>query len=524
MFKNEPFTDFTIQSERENFQNALDSLERKRLSGKLNAYSIINGKEITTNVVTSREDPSDTSKILGQISYANPELAEEAIKTLNNGYFEWAHAPVSKRIDCLKNMASEMRERKAELSALIIRESGKPWKEADADVAEAIDFCEYYADEMQKFAEPKETMLMPGEDNRYSYKPKGIAVVISPWNFPLAIACGMTVAALVTGNPTVLKPAEQSTLIAYEFAKIVLNSGVPKNAFAFITGLGEEVGETLVQNPNIDLICFTGSKAVGFHIIKAASNVKPGQRGIKKVIAELGGKNAIIVDDDADLDEAVKGILHSAFGFSGQKCSACSRLIIVGSAYEPLLKRLKEAVKDLIVGKSEDSGSYFGPVIDKEAYDRILQVIEHGEKSFNLAFRGDVPPGGYFVPATIFSDVPTESWLWTEEIFGPVLAANRASSFEEAVEMAVNSNYALTGAVFSRNPKNIEFARKYFEVGNLYINRGSTGALVGRQPFGGFKMSGIGSKAGGKDYLLQFMDPRVVTENTMRRGFIPESI
>jgi RHH-type proline utilization regulon transcriptional repressor/proline dehydrogenase/delta 1-pyrroline-5-carboxylate dehydrogenase len=415
-----------------------------------------------------------------------------------------------------------MRERKLELSALIVLESGKPWAEADADLAEAIDFCAYYADEMTRLGTSERTMEILGEDNQYFYQARGVAVVIAPWNFPLAIACGMAVAALVAGNAVILKPAEQTSVIASELAKILLAAGIPGNIFAFLPGIGEEVGPVLTDSPDIDLICFTGSKSVGLQIIQKAATVHPEQRSVKRVIAEMGGKNAIIVDDDADLDEAVKGVLHSAFGYAGQKCSACSRCIVVGSAYETFMARLVEASKDLIVGPSSDPATFLPPVIDQEAQTRILNLIEQYSRQCKVAFKGTTPNTGYFVPITIFRDVPTESQLWQEEIFGPVLACRRAESFEEALSIANASRYALTGGVFSRSPSHLERARRSFKVGNLYLNRKITGALVCRQPFGGFKMSGVGSKAGGKDYLLQFLEPRTVTENTMRRGFAPE--
>ena len=414
-----------------------------------------------------------------------------------------------------------MRERKFELSARIIIEVGKTWKEADADVAEAIDFCDYYAELAHEMHVHKKTQDVPGENNFYHYQPRGVAVVIAPWNFPLAIACGMTVAALVTGNTVIFKPAEQSSFIAQELANILYQAGVPSGALQFLPGDGAIVGRTLVSSSLTSMVCFTGSKAVGLEILNKCSIVHPGQTHIKKVILELGGKNAIIVDDDADLDEAIKGILYSSFGFAGQKCSACSRLIVVDSAYEPLLTRLSQAVQDILIGDAQDSSSYLGPVIDKEAYDRIQKTIQKGKSTLKLLSQGNLQQtlNGYFIPPTIFKDVDTQSELWQNEIFGPVVCATKAKDFDHALFLANDCDYALTGGLFSRNPANIEKAKNHFEVGNLYINRGCTGAMVQRQPFGGFKMSGIGSKAGGIDYLLQFTEPRTITENTMRRGF-----
>jgi RHH-type proline utilization regulon transcriptional repressor/proline dehydrogenase/delta 1-pyrroline-5-carboxylate dehydrogenase len=334
----------------------------------------------------------------------------------------------------------------------------------------------------------------------------------------------MAVAALVAGNTVVLKPAEQSSLIAHQLAQIFLEAGVPKDAFSFVPGKGEEVGPYLVQHPLVAMIVFTGSRAVGLQIVESASRVPKGQRMIKKVVAELGGKNAIIVDEDADFDDAIRGVLSSAFGYAGQKCSACSRLIVVGSAYEPFIQRLAAATADILVGSAADPSSLLGPVVDKEAYDRIVKTIASAS-SLPLLAQAKVPAElvqrGHYIAPTIFRDVPTNHPIWTDEIFGPVVACTQARDFDHAIQLATASEYALTGGVFSRHPQNIARAKEEFRVGNLYINRGITGALVERQPFGGFLMSGIGSKAGGPDYLLQFMEPRVVTENTMRRGFTP---
>jgi RHH-type proline utilization regulon transcriptional repressor/proline dehydrogenase/delta 1-pyrroline-5-carboxylate dehydrogenase len=423
-------------------------------------------------------------------------------------------------------LADLMRHKRAFLSALIIREVGKPWRDADADVAEAIDFCQYYALEMLRLGTPRLTEKVMGEENLYFYQPRGVTVVISPWNFPLAITCGMAVAALVAGNTVVLKPAEQASITAYEFSKLVLEAGFPPSTFAFLPSRGEDVGRHLVAHPHVALIAFTGSRAVGLEIMRTASSVVPGQPTIKRVIAELGGKNAIIVDDDADFDDAIRGVVNSAFGYAGQKCSACSRLIVVKDAYEPFLSRLAAATHDIIVGEAASPASLLGPVIDEEARNRIVDTVQRGKGELNVLAQTALPhellSRGTFVAPTIFRDVPTDHPIWNEEIFGPVLACTRAASFEEALKLATTSDYALTGGVFSRHPRHVALAREEFRVGNLYINRGITGALVGRQPFGGFHFSGIGSKAGGPDYLLQFMEPRVVTENTMRRGFAPD--
>lgn len=523
MFHNEPFTDFALASERSAFESALREVDRRIKAHELYAAAIIEGGESWGEEQIASIDPSDPAVTLGIVWAGTIEDAERAIGSVRRYAEHWADTEVRKRTGIIRKAGELMRARRHALSALIVREAGKPWAEADADVAEAIDFCFYYAQEMDRLAGAHPTMDVPGEQNVYFYQPRGVAVIIAPWNFPLAIACGMTVAALVAGNTTILKPAEQTSIIAFEFANLLLEAGVPTNAFAFLPGRGEVIGRYLVQSPDVDIICFTGSKAVGLEILKEASTVRPGQRSIKKVIAELGGKNAIIVDEDADLDEAIKGVLHSAFGFAGQKCSACSRVIVVGDAYETFLKRLADATRDMLIGPASAPATLMGPVIDEESRDRLLGAIDRASSTQKPFFQGSIPDTGYFVPPTLFRDVPTDSLLWKEELFGPVVALRHAASFDEALKLANDSHYALTGGLYSRTPSHIELAYKRFRVGNLYINRKITGALVCRQPFGGGKLSGVGAKAGGPDYLLQFLEPRTVTENTMRRGFTPQS-
>lgn len=525
-FRNEPLRDFSEESSRLAIEIGLSEVEAAIRGKALHAAPLIGGRRCQGHETFSRRDPSNTSVTIGTTEFASPEQAAEAVAACQQGFPAWRARPSSERAAIVSAAAAAMKSRSAYLSALIIREAGKPWKEADADVAEAIDFCAYYAQEMVRLGSPRRTMEVMGEDNVLLYQPRGVAVVISPWNFPLAIAAGMTVAALVAGNSVILKPSEQTGLVAHEFAKILLECGVPGDAFAFVPGRGETVGRALVSHPDTALIAFTGSRPVGLEIVRSAAEVSERQRCIKRVIAELGGKNAIIVDDDADFDDAIRGTLHSAFGFAGQKCSACSRLIVVGDAYEPFLARLAAAAQDIIVSRAEDPSSFLGPVIDEESRDRIAATIESAMASLPLLSQTRVPDevsrSGLFVAPTIFRDVPASHPVWRDEIFGPVLACARAESFEHALALAADSDYALTGGVFSRHPGHIERAREDFRVGNLYINRGITGALVARQPFGGFAFSGIGSKAGGPDYLLQFMEPRVITENTMRRGFSPD--
>ena len=522
MFENIPLTDFTIKQNREEFREALQHLQDKVAQSQPIVQPIIDGKEISTDSMTVSINPADPSQNLASVSYANTDIAHTALLAVRKGAKEWSHTSVSDRCAVLRKAAALMDQDRHRLSSIIVLEAGKPWKEADADVVEAIDFCNYYAAQMEALGTPQKTVDIMGEDNYYFYQPRGVAVVISPWNFPLAIACGMFVAALVSGNTAILKPAEQTSWVAYELIKILQQAGLPDSAFAFLPGIGEEIGPLLVESPLVDIICFTGSRAVGLSIVEKAAVVHPGQQNIKRVIAELGGKNAIIVDEDADLDEAVKGVLYSAFGFAGQKCSACSRVIAVGDSYEVLMSRLCQAAGDIIVDDPRNSAAFLGPVIDQEAQTRLLRAIEEGEKTGSLAFKGTAPSKGFFVPPTIFRDANPESTLWTKELFGPVIACMHADSFDEALTLALDSEYALTGGLFSRSPANIKKATEEFTVGNLYINRGCTGAIVKRQPFGGHRMSGMGAKAGGPDYLINFLTPRTVSENSVRRGMAPE--
>jgi RHH-type proline utilization regulon transcriptional repressor/proline dehydrogenase/delta 1-pyrroline-5-carboxylate dehydrogenase len=420
-----------------------------------------------------------------------------------------------------------MRDRRDELSGIIIKESGKVWRESDADVCEAIDFCEYYARMAVPMFERKRLGRFIGELDEQWHEPRGVAVIISPWNFPLAICTGMTAAALVTGNTAVVKPAEQTPGIARVMAEILWQAGAPKDVLHFVPGLGETVGAALVRDPRIALIAFTGSKAVGLDIIRAAGVTPEEQPFVKKVICEMGGKNAIIIDESADLDEAVLAVRHSAFGFQGQKCSACSRVIVVESAHDHFLHRLVESTKALVIGDPVNPGTDVGPVIDDEAAAKIQSYVDIGKKEGTLSLAMTPPPGLERVNGKpvigphVFSGIRQEHRLANEEIFGPVLSVIKVKDFEEALKVANATPYKLTGGVFSRKPSNLERAKREYRVGNLYVNRCITGALVGRQPFGGFGMSGVGTKAGGDEYLLHFVEPRNSCENTMRRGFAP---
>jgi RHH-type proline utilization regulon transcriptional repressor/proline dehydrogenase/delta 1-pyrroline-5-carboxylate dehydrogenase len=517
-FVNEAPVDFAIKENREAMAKAL--ADWKTRVGRVYPL-IINGAEVRTARTIKRENPSQTNQVVGEVCVAGQTDAEQALFAAKAAFPAWSKTPVEERARLLDAVADRMVKEKFRLASLQCLEVGKGWHEADGDVAEAIDFCRYYARQMRQLGQPKRMGHAPGEVSLYQYQGRGVAVVIAPWNFPLAILTGMVTAALVTGNTVIMKPAEQSSVIGAELMRILREAGVPKGVVHFLPGYGEEVGEFLVNHRDTALIAFTGSKAVGLEILKKAAAVQPGQHHIKRCITELGGKNAIIVDSDADLDEAVQGVMYSAFGFQGQKCSACSRAIVLEPVYERFLERLIEATRSLHIGPAENPRMFVGPVVDRDAFDRIAQAIASGKNSARQVFQGQAPLGGHYIAPTIFADVNPAGDLAQKEIFGPVLSVIRAKDMEQALKFANSTEYALTGSLYSRSPATIERVKSEFEAGNLYINRGSTGAIVERHPFGGYKLSGIGSKAGGPDYLLQFLEPKVVTENTMRRGFIP---
>jgi len=486
---------------------------------------IIDGNPMPAPAWIESVNPSRTKEVVGRCAKSTTSQAQLAVAAACGAFPHWRDTEPSARADFVVKAAAIMRRRRWELAAWEVYECGKPWREADADVAEAIDFCEYYARQMCELGKPRQVYL-PGEENDNVYEPRGVAVVIAPWNFPLAILCGMTTAALVAGNAVIMKPAEQSSVVGAKLMEVFLEAGVPAGVVNYLPGVGEEVGPTLVNHPDVAVISFTGSKGVGLLINREAANQPAAQDHVKRVIAEMGGKNAIIVDDDADLDEAVHGVTQSAFNYQGQKCSACSRVIVVGAVHDQVLARLVEATRSLKIAPADEPGCTIGPVIDEEARQRILSFIAKGKEECRLAYAGELGPleaQGFFVAPHIFSDVAPTAAIAQEEIFGPVLAVMRAANLDEALRIANGVPYALTGGLYSRSPENIRRVKREFRVGNLYINRKITGALVHRQPFGGFKLSGIGSKAGGPDYLLQFLVPRTITENTMRRGFAPEA-
>lgn len=519
-FQNEPLTDFKIAANRQLLRDALEKVRRD--FGR--EYPLVIGShEVASNRKFNSINPSAPREIVGQVSAAGVAEAQLALEAAKEALPGWRRTPAAERAQVLERAASILGRERFDLAALEVFETGKPWIEADADVAEAIDFCRYYAQEMRRIDSHR--YLVPGETSTHHYIPRGVAAVIAPWNFPLAILCGMTTAAVVTGNTVIMKPAEQSSVIGYKLMDVLRRCGLPPGVVNYLPGPGREIGPWLVQHPEVNLIAFTGSRPVGLEIFEAAGKVQPGQKQLKHAVCEMGGKNAMIIDSDADVDEAVPAILYSAFGYQGQKCSALSRLIVLSENYERVLERLIAAARDLKTGPPEAPDVILGPVIDQTAYDRILRYIELGKEEGRLVFQGLGPGGeGYFIPPAIFTDVAPNARLAQEEIFGPVLCVFRARDLDDALRLANGTEYALTGGFFSRSPAHIERVKSELEAGNVYINRGITGAMVARHPFGGFRMSGGGTKAGGRDYLLHFLLPRVVTENDMRRGFAPEEV
>jgi len=520
-FQNEPLLDFAVQQNRKAMQEAITQVG-EQLGG---SYSLVIGDQhVTTDQQLESHDPSRHDQLIGTTAMASAEHAQQAVSAAVAASPAWADLDVIERAELLRSAANIMRRRRHELAALIIYESGKDWRGADADVCEAIDFCDYYADGAIAMHRPHGVNLA-GEENRFEFAPRGVTAVIAPWNFPLAILTGMTAAALATGNTVVMKPAEQTPVVAAKLMEIFVEAGFPPGVVNYLPGDGEVVGAALVDHPEVAVIAFTGSRPVGLAInARAAAVSVQSSRGVKKVIAEMGGKNAIIVDEDADLDEAVAGVMDSAFGFQGQKCSACSRAIVLAPVYDAFLKRLVEATRSLQIGPAIDPASRIGPLIDRDAVEKVSRYVELGRQEGRelLAMDvGELAKQGCYVGPHIFADVDPMAKLAQEEVFGPVLAVIRATDLDEAIRIANGTEYALTAGIFSRSPINLERAQRELAAGNIYLDRAITGALVGRQPFGGYRLSGIGSKAGGPDYLLQFVVPRTITENTMRRGFAP---
>jgi RHH-type transcriptional regulator, proline utilization regulon repressor / proline dehydrogenase / delta 1-pyrroline-5-carboxylate dehydrogenase len=520
VFENEPHTDFAVASNRSRMAQAL--VETRPRLGQRHPL-VIGGQPIFTEREITSINPARPAELVGVVAQGDKRHAEAALAAAQSAFRTWSRTPVNERAQVLEAAARIMRAERFELAAVEVFETGKNWSESDADIAEAIDFCDFYAQEMRRIASAR--YVVPGELNIHHYVPRGIGVIIAPWNFPLAILCGMTVAAVVCGNCVIVKPSEQSPVIASRFVEILQRAGLPAGVVNFLPGPGSQVGAYLVEHSQIAFIAFTGSREVGLRIYETAGRTLDTQLQLKKVVCEMGGKNALIIDSDADLDEAIPAAIYSAFGYAGQKCSALSRLIVLDSIYNRALDRLIDACRSLCVGAPDDPATIVGPVIDKDAYDRIRKYIDIGKSEAMLAYQGTMPAGdGYFIPPTIFVDVPPRARIAQEEIFGPVLSVFRASDLDHALALANDCRYALTGGIFSRSPANIERAKAEMQVGNLYINRTITGALVARHPFGGFKMSGGGTKAGGRDYLQNFLFPRSISENTMRRGFAPEEV
>ena len=517
-FNNHPLLDFSIEENRQKMKNALSKAKN---DFNKNIPLFIDNTEIWTEKEILSVNPANPDEIIGRVSAASKNEVEKAIQISRNAWQLWKRIPAITRADYLFRTAEEMKKRQFELASLEVYEVGKSWSEADGDIAEAIDHLNYYGSQMLKLAKPITLWDYPGENNKYFYEPKGVGVIISPWNFPLAISTGMVAACLVTGNCAILKPSSLSPVTAWKLIELFNISGLPSGVLQFLPGYGKDIGDYLVSHKDVDIISFTGSVDVGLRIIKLAAETNSNQRNVKKVIAEMGGKNAIIVDETADLDEAVKGVLESALGFQGQKCSACSRVIVLEDIYVEFTSRLKDAVESITIGSPEDPANFMGPVIDENSLKKVNNYINLAKSDANPILIKNLNEKGYFVGPAIFSSVNNDSPILKDEIFGPVLVIIKVSNLDEAINIANNTNYALTGGIYSRSPNSIYKLSNELEVGNLYINRKITGAIVARQPFGGYKMSGIGSKAGGPDYLLQFMNPKTSTENTLRRGFAP---
>ena len=509
-FTNEPFIDFSNAENRKRMEAALAKVKAE--FGHEYPMWIAGQKVITTGKKKST-NPSRPSEVIGVFQDASKEQAALAVDAANKYFDVWKKVPAETRAKCLFKAAQIVRERKFELGALVCYEVGKSWIEADADVAETIDFCEYYGREMLRLSEPVKLTPMRGERNYMVYIPLGVGAVIPPWNFPMAIMAGLVVSSLVTGNTVVLKPAADSPTIAAKFVDILHEAGVPKEAVQFLTGSGAVIGDVIVQHPKTRYIGFTGSKEVGLRIAELANKPSPGQIWIKRTVLEMGGKDGMIVDEEADIDAAVEGTVQAAFGYQGQKCSACSRVIVSEKIYDTFLTKLVDRTKKIKVGPSDDPNNYMGPVVSETAMKGILNYIEVGKKEGRLMTGGGRAAGdGYFVEPTIIADVDPKARLAQEEVFGPVLAVIKAKNFDHAMEIANNTEFGLTGAVYSKNPAKIKRAEEEFYVGNLYLNRKCTGAMVGAHPFGGFNMSGTDSKTGGKDYLLLFLQAKAVAE------------
>lgn len=517
-FQNEPLADFSDASQRARFAGALEQI-RRELGWKVPC--VISGQPVVTGRWLPSVNPAHPSHVVGQAALARPEEVDRAVACALRAQARWARTPVETRAALLQSASATLRQRRAWFAALAVFEVGKPWREADAEVVEAIDFLDYYCAGAVELASGKAVSQQPGESNRYSYTPRGVCAVIAPWNFPIGILAGMASAALAAGNVVIVKPAEQSPIIASFFVRLLHEAGVPEDVIQYLPGLGEEAGRALVEDPRVALVMFTGSKAVGLSILRTVGHPAPTQRFLKHAVVEMGGKNAIVVDEDADLDEAIHGILASAFGYQGQKCSAASRLIVHAALYDRLVERLIPAVSGLRMCDPVEPRCDLGPLIDPEALTRVTTAVTEAAVSSTCLYRSPpdrLPAEGYFAGPALFAEVDPRSPLAQEELFGPVVCLFRVRSFSEGLALANDTAYGLTGGVYSRSPSHLQEAIDAFQVGNLYLNRPITGSIVGRQPFGGSKLSGLGTKAGGPDYLLQLVVPKTICENTTRHG------
>ena len=510
-FHNEALTDFTKAENAQAMRAAI-----QKVQGELGREYplVIGGERIKTDNLLESLNPANRTQVVGTFHKATKELAARAVETAYEGFQDWRNVPAEERAQLLFRAAELMRGRKHELSAWMVYEVAKTWPEADGDTAEAIDFLEFYGREMLRYGSEQPLVKLVGEQNHLEYIPLGVGAVIPPWNFPLAIMAGMTAAAIVTGNTVVLKPSSDAPAIAYKFFELLEEAGLPAGVVNFMTGSGAEVGDVIVDHPKTRFVAFTGSKEIGLRINERAAKTQPGQLWIKRVVAEMGGKDAIIVADDADLDEAATGVVQSAFGFQGQKCSACSRAIIEARVYDPMIEKIAERTAKIKVGDPTDSVSTMSAVINEKAFKAINGYVEKGKAEGGRVVAGGGFDGeqGFFIEPTVVADVKPGDTIEQEEIFGPVLAVIKANDYDDALRIANDTQFGLTGAVYSTDEAKLDRARREFHVGNLYLNRKCTGALVGVHPFGGFNMSGTDSKAGGRDYLLLFMQAKVSAE------------
>ncbi|MGI9081439.1 MAG: aldehyde dehydrogenase family protein [Thermoleophilaceae bacterium] len=517
-FTNEPVLELRRAPAREALAGALAELDARL---PLQVPVLVGGERGAATGLEST-DPGAPSRLVAEAGRASEGDVTAAVEDAGRGFREWSGRPAEERASVLVAAAATLRGRRPELAALAVRECAKPWPEADADVCEAIDFLEYYARAAIELDRGRPLLQVPGERNCMRYLPRGVVAVISPWNFPLAIPAGMTAAAIAAGNAVVLKPAEQSPGCALALVEALHGAGCPPHALALLPGLGD-AGAALVRHPGVHVIAFTGSSAVGLEIVRAAAETPQGQPHLKRVVAEMGGKNCVIVDSDADLDEAVPAIVGSAFAYAGQKCSAAARVLAHEAVYEPLVERLAGAVEVQAVGQAERFATEVPPVIEREAQQRVARYAAAAASSGRIVARAeDVPAEGWFCPPTLACDLDPDAPVLREEVFGPLLTVEPVHSVEAACDIVDSLPFALTGGLLSRSPATVEAVARRSPVGNLYVNRAITGAMVGRQPFGGNRRSGTGAKAGGPDYLLQFVEPRVLTENTMRHGLVVE--